>query len=94
MPPTAPKKFGIRYRSAHNEDLPLVKPQKRYDEVRHSEFTISLIRDLSASMDDAGIAFYLKREQIYTKNGTEFTIPSIKWIRYKHKIPNLYQNNH
>jgi len=37
-------------------------------------------------MNDAEIADYLKQKQIFTKTGKEFTIPSIKWIRYKHKI--------
>lgn len=85
--------IGIHYRSGHDEVLPLVKPGKRCDEVRHNDSTITLIRELSVDMNDAEIADYLKQKQIFTKTGKEFTIPSIKWIRYKHKIPNHYQNS-
>jgi len=84
--------IGIRYRSGFSETFPLKKPQKRYDEVRHAESTISLIRNLSATMDDSEILSYLKQNRIITKTGSEFTISSIKWIRYKHKIPNLYES--
>lgn len=84
--------IGIRFRSGYNEVLPLVKPGRRADEVRHDEATITLIRELAVSMDDTEIVSYLKDNSIFTRTGKVFTVPSIKWIRYKHKIPSLCHN--
>ena len=86
--------IGIRFRSGCCETVPLTKPGKRCDEVRHSDETVALVRKLSLSLDDTEIVTYLKDNGILTKTGTEFTKDSIRWIRHKHKIPNLYQNSH
>lgn len=45
-------------------------------------------------MDDDEIVSYLKSNGILTKTGTEFTRHSIRWIRHKNKIPNMYQSSH
>lgn len=84
---------GIRFRSGCCETVPLTKPGRRCDEVRHSDVAIALVRKLSLSMDDTEIVTYLKDNAILTKTGTAFTVDSIRWIRHKHKIPNLYQNS-
>lgn len=86
--------IGIRFRSGCCEAIPLVKPGRRADVVRHDNSTIALIRELSASMDDSEIVAYLKSNGILTKTGTEFTKHSIRWIRHKNKIPNMYQCSH
>jgi len=85
--------IGIRFRSGCCETVPLTKPGMYYDAVRHSDATVALVRRLSLSMDDTEIVSYLKDNGILTKTGTGFTLDSIRWIRHKHKIPNLYQSS-
>lgn len=84
--------IGIRFRSGCCETLPLTKPGRRADAVRHDDSTIALIKGLAASMDDEEIVSYLKANCILTKTGTEFTVSSVRWIRHKHGIPNLYHS--
>ena len=86
--------IGLRYRSGHSESITLTKPRKRCDEVRHTEETINLIQKLALSMDDSQIVAYMNQHSLRTRINKEFTIDSIRWIRYKHKIPNLYQSTH
>jgi len=85
--------IGLRYRSGYTETVVLTKPGKRCDVVRHTEDTVSLVRELSASMDDAQIAVYLNEKGLRTPGGKTFTEDGIQWIRYKHQIQGLYQSS-
>jgi len=84
--------IGLRYRSGHTEIVNLIKTRKIHEETRHNKDTINMVRNLSLSMDDAQIAAHMNKNGIRTRAGKEFTIDSIKWIRYKYRIPHLYQN--
>ena len=85
--------IGLRYRSGYTETVNLTKPRKRCDAVRHTEDTISLVRELTASMDDAQIADYMNDRGLRTPIGKNFTVDGIQWIRAKHQIPGLYQTS-
>jgi DNA invertase Pin-like site-specific DNA recombinase len=86
--------IGIRYRSGHTEKVFLSKPLPRHQVIQHKSSTIERIRSLANSLNDSEIAIHLNTNGLRTPEGKEFTTASIKWIRYKHKIPNLYENSH
>ena len=86
--------IGIRFRSGCCETVRLTKPRRRPDEVRHSDSTVSLVRKLAATMDDHEIVSHMKNNGFLTSTGKAFTKASIRWIRYKHNIPGLYENSH
>lgn len=85
--------IGIRFRSGKCEEIPLKKPLPNADKKRHSDDTVSLIRDLAASMDDHEIAAYLNHRHMITPEGKPFTYAGVRWIRYKHNISGPYQRN-
>jgi len=82
---------GLRYRSGYTETINLTKPRKRCDVVRHTEDTITMVRELSEFLDDAQIADHMNDRSLRTPAGKSFTEDSIQWIRFKHKIPGFRQ---
>lgn len=85
--------IGIRFRSGKCEQIPLKKPLPNADKKRHSDDTVSLIRDLAASMNDHEIAAFLNHRHMTTPEGKPFTYAGVRWIRYKHNISGPYQRN-
>lgn len=85
--------IGIRFRSGKCEEIPLKKPLPNADKKRHSDDTVSLIRDLASSMNDHEIAAYLNHRHMTTPEGKPFTYAGVRWIRYKHNISGPYQRN-
>ena len=84
---------GIRFRSGKCEQLTLKKPIPCYDRKRHTDRTVTMIRELAAFMDDFGIADHLNKEGLSTPEGKPFTYAGVRWIRYKHDISGPYQRN-
>ena len=83
--------IGIRFRSGKCEKLALEKPLPAPDRKRHTDDTVNLIRELSSSLDDHEIAGHLNLSGIATPEGKAFTTASVRWLRYKHHIPGLFQ---
>lgn len=79
----------MRWQTNATEDLILELPQKSYDKWRHSESTVELVRQLAQTMTDQEIVAKLNEEGLMTNKGNRFTVSSIEWIRYKHKISSL-----
>ncbi len=79
----------IRWQTNATEDLEVQLPKKPYDRWRHSEDIVNRIRQLSTTMTDVQIINLLNQEGLTTNKGNPFTVKSIKWIRFKHKIPAL-----
>lgn len=86
--------IGIRFRSGKLEQLSLKKPLPCADRKRHTDDTISRIRDLASSMDDHEIANRLNQDGLTTPEGKSFTYAGVRWIRYKYSISGPYQRNH
>lgn len=86
--------IGIRFRSGKLEQLSLKKPLPCADRKRHTDDTISRIRDLASSMDDYEIANRLNQDGLTTPEGKSFTYAGVRWIRYKYSISGPYQRNH
>ena len=85
--------IGIRFRSSRVEHLSLKNPLPCADRRRHTDDTITIIRDLASSMDDYEIADCLNQDGLTTPEGKNFTYAGVRWIRYKHAISGPYQRN-
>lgn len=85
--------IGIRFRSGKREQLSLKKNLPYGDRRKHTESTVSRIRELAATMDDFEIADQLNQDGLTTTEGKAFTYAGIRWIRYKHDISGPYQRN-
>lgn len=85
--------IGIRFRSGKCEQLSLKKNLPYGDRRKHTDSTISKIRELAATMDDHEIADQLNQDGLTTPEGKVFTYAGVRWIRYKHGIYGPYQRN-
>jgi hypothetical protein len=84
---------GIRFRSGKCEQLSLKKNLPYGDRRRHTDSTISRIRELAAALDDSGIADRLNQDGYVTPEGKSFTYAGVRWIRYKYDISGPYERN-
>ena len=80
-------RLGLRWRSQHCEEIHTTKPLSPAAARRHTPETVELIRELALTMNDFQIVSHLASSNIKTPDCKAFTIASIKWIRYAHKIP-------
>ena len=81
------------FRSGKCEQLSLKKNLPYGDRRKHTDNTISKIRELAATMDDHEIADQLNQDGLTTAEGKAFTYAGVRWIRYKHSISGPYQRN-
>jgi DNA invertase Pin-like site-specific DNA recombinase len=77
----------IRWQGGVNETITTNVPKKSYEKWRHPVEVVEKIRELSLQFDDKYIAEYFNQQGIKTNKGNQFTVDSIKWVRYKYKIP-------
>ncbi|WDL97049.1 recombinase family protein [Alicyclobacillus sp. ALC3] len=87
-------RLGLRWRNQHCEELWACKPLPQHMVVKHSPETVEVVRRLSETMIDQQIAKQLNESGMRTPDGRMFTIDSIKWIRYIHKIPGYTSRRH
>ncbi|QQE78003.1 recombinase family protein [Alicyclobacillus sp. SO9] len=80
-------RLGLRWRNQHCEELWVRKPLPPHIATKHSSETVELVRRLAETMIDRQIVKYLNESGIRTSGGRMFTLDSIKWIRYVHRIP-------
>lgn len=83
-------RLGIRWRNQCSEEISAKKPIPHGTARKHVPETIELVRKLSTTMSDEQIAKHFNETSLFTPEGNEFTIDSIKWIRYLYKIPGLF----
>lgn len=69
------------------EDLTAVLPRKVQDRIRHPSQCVEEVRLLAQKHTDAQIVELFNSRGERTAKGNPFTSASIKWIRYKHRIP-------
>lgn len=81
--------LGLRWRNQSHEEIYAKKPLPLAMARKHTSETIALVRELSVTMTDNQIADYLNESSWHTPEGKLFTVDSIKWIRYSHKIQGL-----
>jgi len=81
--------LGLRWRNKSHEEIYAKKPLPPAMARKHTSETVALVRELSVTMTDKQIADYLNESSWHTPEGKLFTVDSIKWIRYSHKIQGL-----
>lgn len=77
----------IRWQGGALEDLEVPIPPKSSDKWRHSPEIIERVRELALTMTDKQIVEKFNQEGLKTNKDNPFTLHSIDWIRFKHKIP-------
>ncbi|MBC7961171.1 MAG: recombinase family protein [Vallitaleaceae bacterium] len=82
-------RLGIRWRTQSHEEIYASKPLPNAMIRKHTPQTVELIRELSVTMTDNQIADHLNESGWHTPEGRLFTVDSIKWIRFSHKIKGL-----
>ena len=66
-------------------EVPLSLPA--YEKWKHSDEIIERVRDLALTLTDREIVAKFNQEGLITNKGNPFTLYSVEWIRWKHKIP-------
>ena len=66
-------------------EVPLSLPT--YEKWKHSDEIIEKVRDLALTLTDREIVAKFNQEGLITNKGNPFTLYSVEWIRWKHKIP-------
>ena len=85
-----PKILGlhIRWQGGETETLRLQLPQNRAEAIRYPLALVNRIRELAADHRDDDIVAVLRAEgQKSTTTGKPITLGTIKWLRYKYRIP-------
>lgn len=82
-------RLGLRWRNQCHEDIYTTKPLPKATVRKHTQQTAELIRQLSCTLTDSQIVEYLNTTGQRTPEGRQFTVDSIKWIRYLNHIPAL-----
>lgn len=77
----------LRWQGGATEDLAVRLRPAACDQVRYPQETIDKIRALAVTLTDVEIVQALNKEGCLPSKGKSFTLPMIKWIRYKHEIP-------
>jgi len=80
-------RLGLRWRNQCCEELNITKPLPKGTARKHTPQCIEQVRDLAVTMTDEQIAEHFNERSMQTPEGRLFTVDSIKWIRYVHKIP-------
>jgi hypothetical protein len=79
----------IRWQGGACNDKTIDLPLSIADRLRYSLQIIERVRDLATQMSDALITKALNQEGLRSSRGLEFTVPMVKWIRYKYDITPL-----
>jgi len=77
----------VRWQGGAIEDIPVIVPPNRADQIRYPEEIVERIRAMARDHTNAQIASIFNQEKIKSAKGNIFTPSIIRWIRYKHRIP-------
>ncbi len=81
-------RLHIRWQGGETETLHLQLPQNRAEAVRYPMAFVTRIRELAVDHHDDEIVATLRDEgQNSTTTGKPITLGTIKWLRYKYRIP-------
>ena len=76
----------IRWQGGALETLEVLTPPPSYERWKHSDEIISKVRELALTLTDREIVEKFNNEGLKSNKGNSFTLHSIVWIRFKHKI--------
>lgn len=76
----------VRWQGGAVEDIPVIIPANRPDQIRYPEEVVEKIRVLSIDHTDEQIASAFNQKGLKSAKGASFTATIIRWIRYTHRI--------
>src|SRR5467141_1005417 len=77
----------IRWHGGASTDLSVSLPPKAADQFRYPSAIVDRVRELAHNQLDAQIADQLSREDHVSAKGKPYTVPIIRWIRWRYQIP-------
>jgi DNA invertase Pin-like site-specific DNA recombinase len=77
----------VRWQGGQTETLELQLPPNRADAVRYPDAFVQRVRHLALDHHDDEIVALLSNEGHLTSTGKPLTLGTIKWLRYKYRIP-------
>src|SRR6266705_1099852 len=77
----------IRWHGGASTDLSVSLPPKAADQFRYPSAIVDRVRELAHNQLDAQIADQLNREDHVSAKGKPYTVPIIRWIRWRYQIP-------
>jgi DNA invertase Pin-like site-specific DNA recombinase len=81
-------RLNVRWHGGETETLQVKLPEKHQDAIRYTPPFVERIRELAVNHHDDEIAALLRDEGYSTTTtGKPMTSGTIKWLRYKHRIP-------
>lgn len=80
-------RLHVRWQGGETETLQLRLPPNRADAIRYPEAFVERIRQLALDHHDDEIVAALRAEGLKSSTGNPLTSATIKWLRYKHRIP-------
>jgi hypothetical protein len=77
----------IRWHGGASTDLSIPLPPKAADQFRYPFAMVDRVRELAHELLDAQIADQLNQEGHVSAKGNSYTVPIIRWIRWRYQIP-------
>lgn len=77
----------VRWQGCATETIETHVPLRCYEKWQASPEIVNKVRELSNQYDNGEIANYFNQRNIKTGKDNNYTVSSIQWIRFKHKIP-------
>jgi hypothetical protein len=78
---------NICWHGGATESITVDLPPSISDQMRYPNEIVQRVRELAATLHDDQIAETLNDAQFRSSTGKPFNVSMIKWIRYKHEIP-------
>jgi Recombinase zinc beta ribbon domain len=81
-------RLQVRWQGGETETLQIQMPQNRADVIRYPEAFVARLRELAVDHHDDEIVALLRKDgQKSSTTGKPITLGTVKWLRYKHRIP-------
>lgn len=77
----------VRWQGGACTDIPVDLPLPVADRVRYPDEVIERVRELATDMHDKEIAIQLSKDGRVSAKGKPYSVPIVKWIRWRYKIP-------
>ena len=81
-------RLQVRWQGGETETLQIQMPQNRADVIRYPEAFVARLRELAVDYHDDEIVTLLRKDgQKSSTTGKPIALGTVKWLRYKHRIP-------
>jgi DNA invertase Pin-like site-specific DNA recombinase len=80
----------VRWQGGACSDTTVDLPKHVADAIRYPAAVVAQVRELAHRLSDPQIVAYLNQEGQRSPHGKAFTLPMIKWVRYKYAILHIH----